>query len=223
MRRGGVQRAEPQPADRRAAVPRARRRAAGRVSRAAPSRGAEPQVQQSAWMTAWTEFDRVNGFRYQIVDEGGSGYIRIEGAARGARRRAEDLGRPRAAEGVVHPRELPVRRRRRGGRRPGVGRREAEAQGVLLVEGSIFVQPGDGELTRIEGKLSKTPSFWTRRVESCAGTSARAASACRSRSSRSPGPDRRPLDVQDDLPVPDDQRSDVGDGSRKVPTSLEAH
>jgi hypothetical protein len=36
---------------------------------------------------------------------------------------------------------------------------------VLLVEGSIFVQPSDGELTRIEGRLSKTPSFWTRRVD----------------------------------------------------------
>src|SRR5205085_10783265 len=30
---------------------------------------------------------------------------------------------------------------------------------------SIFVQPADGELTRIEGKLSKAPSFWTRRVD----------------------------------------------------------
>jgi hypothetical protein len=36
---------------------------------------------------------------------------------------------------------------------------------VLLVEGAIFVQPGDGELSRIEGRLSKTPSFWTRRVD----------------------------------------------------------
>jgi hypothetical protein len=36
---------------------------------------------------------------------------------------------------------------------------------VLLVEGAIFVQPGDGELSRIEGKLSKAPSFWTRRVD----------------------------------------------------------
>jgi len=36
---------------------------------------------------------------------------------------------------------------------------------VLLVEGAIFVQPSDGELSRIEGRLSKTPSFWTRRVD----------------------------------------------------------
>src|SRR5207245_9033181 len=36
---------------------------------------------------------------------------------------------------------------------------------VLLVDGSIFLQPVDGELARIEGRLSKSPSFWTRRVE----------------------------------------------------------
>ena len=36
---------------------------------------------------------------------------------------------------------------------------------VLLVEGALFVQPSDAELTRIEGRLSKTPSFWTRRVD----------------------------------------------------------
>src|SRR4249919_1453291 len=34
------------------------------------------KFKQSAWMLAWTEYDHVNGFRYQIVDEGGSGYIR---------------------------------------------------------------------------------------------------------------------------------------------------
>src|SRR5947208_1073795 len=36
------------------------------------------KFKQSAWMLAWTEYDHVNGFRYQIVDEGGSGYIRTK-------------------------------------------------------------------------------------------------------------------------------------------------
>src|SRR5436305_13274384 len=36
---------------------------------------------------------------------------------------------------------------------------------VLLVEGAIFIEPDEGELRRIEGKLSKAPSFWTRHVE----------------------------------------------------------
>jgi len=30
----------------------------------------------SGWMTAWTEFDRVKGFRFQVTGEGGSNYVR---------------------------------------------------------------------------------------------------------------------------------------------------
>src|SRR5439155_3980021 len=29
-----------------------------------------------AWMDAWTEYDHANGFRFQIIAEGGSAYIR---------------------------------------------------------------------------------------------------------------------------------------------------
>src|SRR5947207_15939678 len=35
-----------------------------------------PHFHQSAWMDVWTDFDRVNGLRYTVVAEGGSGYIR---------------------------------------------------------------------------------------------------------------------------------------------------
>ena len=38
-------------------------------------------------------------------------------------------------------------------------------QDVLLIEGSILVTPENGELKRIQGRLSKTPSIWTRRVD----------------------------------------------------------
>lgn len=42
---------------------------------------------------------------------------------------------------------------------------KSKRKDVLLVDGSIFVNPEDGDLVRIQGRLSKTPSFWTRRVE----------------------------------------------------------
>jgi hypothetical protein len=35
----------------------------------------------------------------------------------------------------------------------------------MLVAGSIYVNPDDGELVRLEGRLIKPPSFWTRRVD----------------------------------------------------------
>ena len=41
---------------------------------------------------------------------------------------------------------------------------KARRKDVLLVDGSILLQPEDGDLVLLEGKLSKAPSFWTRRV-----------------------------------------------------------
>ena len=124
-----------------------------------------PKFNQSAWLTAWTEFDRVNGFRFTVVAEGGSGYIRskvLRAALEAeqtiwANRDPEkasftddnytfDGGEP-SPDGLV---AVSVKPRRKD---------------VLLVDGSIFVQPSDGDLARIEGRLSKTPSFWTRRVD----------------------------------------------------------
>jgi hypothetical protein len=35
---------------------------------------------------------------------------------------------------------------------------------LLLVDGWIFLRPENGDLVRIEGQLSKSPSFWTRGV-----------------------------------------------------------
>ena len=36
---------------------------------------------------------------------------------------------------------------------------------VLLVDGALFLSAGDGDLRRVEGRLSKNPSFWTYRVD----------------------------------------------------------
>jgi hypothetical protein len=42
---------------------------------------------------------------------------------------------------------------------------KARRKDLLLVDGAIFVNPENADLVRIQGRLSKTPSFWTRRVE----------------------------------------------------------
>jgi len=124
-----------------------------------------PKFNQSGWMTAWTEYDRGHGFRFTIVGEGGSGYIRtkvLRAALEGEQKiwadhepqKASftdenytfDPGSP-APDGLA---TVAVKPRRKD---------------VLLVDGAIFVQPSDGDLARIEGRLSKSPSFWTRRVD----------------------------------------------------------
>jgi hypothetical protein len=119
----------------------------------------------SAWMDAWTEYDRRSGFRFEIVAEGGNGYIRsrvLRAALEGEQKMWQAAEPQKAsltednytfaemaavAEGLA---ALEIKPRRKD---------------VLLVDGRIYVQADNGELQRIEGRLSKAPSFWTRRVD----------------------------------------------------------
>ena len=118
----------------------------------------------SAWMDVWTEADRAGGFRYQVAAEGGSGYVRrrVFLAALDSEQMMWQSGEPQRAglnqanyefedHGVVDDlASVAITPRRKY---------------VLLVNGWIFVKRDDGDLVRIEGRLSKNPSFWTRRVE----------------------------------------------------------
>lgn len=116
-------------------------------------------------MDVWTEYDHASGFRYQVVSEGGNGYVRsrvlraaLDGeqkmwAAREPQRASltqENYtfeAQIAAVEGLA---AVEIRPRRKD---------------VLLIDGRIYVQAEDGELRRIEGRLSKAPSIWTRHVE----------------------------------------------------------
>ena len=120
---------------------------------------------QNATMTAWTEYDHTNGFRYQIVSEGGSTYISthvLRAALEGEKKMWTDREPQRASFTHDNYQFQDGGASSDGLATVGVKPRRKD---VLLVEGSLFVQPDDGDLTRIEGKLSKAPSFWTRRVD----------------------------------------------------------
>jgi hypothetical protein len=122
------------------------------------------QFDSSAWLDVWTESDR-EGFRFEVIDQGGSDYIRDHVLlptlkSEQAMWRSGEIDRAsftpenyEFAAGDVQPDGLvsllvkPRRKER------------------LAVEGSIFLNPDDGDLVRLEGRLVKSPSFWTRRVD----------------------------------------------------------
>ncbi len=118
----------------------------------------------SAWMEVWTEFDRA-GFHYRVVDEGGSDYIRshVLVAALKSEQALWQSGEIDRASLTPENYEFES-----GGIQPDglvsmvVRPRRKDA---LFVEGSIFLNPDDGDLVRLEGRLVKSPSFWTRRVD----------------------------------------------------------
>lgn len=119
----------------------------------------------SAWLEAWTEVNPGEGFKYVVAGEGGSGFVRgkvLRPWLENEKKMWSDGDPERAglsfenytfADNGITPEGLAWL---------GVKSRRKD---VLLVDGSIFVNPDDGDLVRIEGRLSKSPSFWTRRVE----------------------------------------------------------
>jgi hypothetical protein len=116
------------------------------------------------WLEAWTELDG-KVFRYTILREGGSDYIRKEvlrplleneeklfatrDMSRSALTRQNyELGESEEAEpGVV---KLLVKPKRRD---------------ISLIDGAAFVTAEEADLLRVEGRLAKNPSFWIKRVD----------------------------------------------------------
>jgi hypothetical protein len=117
------------------------------------------------WLEAWTELTPDGKFSYEIVREGGSEYIRNKVlrpvlaneeklfATRDASRSAmttanyEMQGTEAAEPGFV---KLLVKPKRRE---------------ISLIDGAAVVTEDDADLVRVEGRLAKNPSFWTRRVD----------------------------------------------------------
>ena len=118
----------------------------------------------SASLEAWTTLDPVRGFTYEITAREGSGLIqgKVLVAALDAERdavkaadRDQSALTPANYEFLdINPEDerlikMDVRPRRKS---------------VMLVNGALFIEADSSDLVRIEGELSKRPSFWTRRV-----------------------------------------------------------
>ncbi len=122
------------------------------------------KLKESAWLEAVTEYDPAVGLTYSIVAQGGSERIRkrvLEGVLE-AEKEASTLGEWRkgnlsranyefdfgghAGDGMLKMQLTPRRRDTR------------------LVLGSALLTAKSGSLVRVEGRLSKSPSFWVRWV-----------------------------------------------------------
>ena len=122
------------------------------------------KFEKDAWMDVWTEAD-ASGFRYRIVAEEGSEYIRskVFRASLEAERKLWAAGT--GDQAALTPANYVFEDR--GAQSDGLTSvaMTPRRQDVLLVNGAIFLNPDNGELVRMEGRLSKAPSFWTRHVK----------------------------------------------------------
>jgi hypothetical protein len=120
---------------------------------------------RKGWIEALTEYSPVTGFHFQTTAEGGSGYIRskiltavLEGEreviANGETARSSLAlanyrfqGNGIDAEGFANVLLSPRRKER------------------VLISGTMFLKPTDGDLVRLQGRLAKSPSFWIKDVD----------------------------------------------------------
>jgi hypothetical protein len=113
------------------------------------------------WMDAWTEFD-AGGFRYQIVAERGSDTVRNK-VLRALLKREQEL----IANGDFGRGELTADNYEFGAETAGPGVRYVlitpKRKDVMLIDGRMVLSE-TGDLLRVEGILSKNPSFWTSQV-----------------------------------------------------------
>jgi hypothetical protein len=118
----------------------------------------------TAWMDVYTE-GTASSLNYTILGEGGSDYIRshvFRNALETERKMWASSAPDRSAITSENYTFDDSGDEATGLARVGV---RPKRKDLLLVDGSIFLRRDDGELVKVEGALSKNPSFWTRGVE----------------------------------------------------------
>ncbi len=119
---------------------------------------------RDATMTVWTEGDAA-GFRFEVIAEDGSEYIRNR-----VFRQTLEAERGMWASGALNRAALTPANyafEDRGIQPDGLTSVlvKPRRKDLLLIDGAAFFSRDDGDLVRMEGRLSKTPSFWTRHVQ----------------------------------------------------------
>lgn len=114
---------------------------------------------QEAWLEAWTELQGQT-FTYTIVSEKGSDYIRTKVLKAVLRREQELIADGECSRSELTPDNYTFDEPAMGDGEQYV-KLKPKRKDVLLVDGRAVLS-GDGtELLRVEGRLSKNPSFWT--------------------------------------------------------------
>jgi hypothetical protein len=120
---------------------------------------------RKGWIEAITEYSPGIGFRYAITAEGGSGYIRsrvLKAVLDGER---DVIAQGETASSSLTPSNYTFQAN--GIDTDGLANvlltpRRKER---VLVSGMMALNPADGGLVRLQGRLAKSPSFWVKEVD----------------------------------------------------------
>ena len=114
---------------------------------------------------AWTEFQPGRGFKYEVVREGGSEYVRNKILRHMLETEQELIAAGKRLRASLEAKNYTFE---------DGGLTESGLQRILLkpvkkseglVNGSAFLDTGTGYMTKLQGRLVKSPSFWVRDVD----------------------------------------------------------
>jgi hypothetical protein len=127
---------------------------------------ANEKFNQEGWVECWTDLDD-RGFRYEIVSERGSDYIREKVLKMLLRREQELIAAGSAGRAEINDANYEfahgVEPLDPNGERTVL--LKPKRKDVLLVNGRMVINEAGTELLRVEGRLAKNPSFWTNVVD----------------------------------------------------------
>ena len=121
--------------------------------------------EKNGWLEAWTEYSPGRGFTYEVVREGGSDYVRDK-VLRGMLASEQKL--------IATGKRLRASLEAKNYLFEDGGITDRGFQRVLLkpakksdgiLSGSLLLDPQSGLITKLEGRLVKSPSFWVRDVD----------------------------------------------------------
>jgi hypothetical protein len=118
---------------------------------------------KEAWLEAWTELDE-SGFRFEIVSERGSEYIRNKVLKTILKREQELIAAGHAERSTLCAANYEFTDTVANGEGERYVLLKPKRKDVLLVDGRMVLNDAGTELLRVEGRLSKNPSFWTSSV-----------------------------------------------------------
>jgi hypothetical protein len=121
--------------------------------------------EKRGWLEVWTEYTPARGFTFEVVREGGSDYVRNK-ILRGMLASEAQL--------IATGKRLRSSLEAKNYQFEDGGLTDTGLQRVLLMpakksdgilNGSLLFDPESGLITRMEGRLVKSPSFWLRDVD----------------------------------------------------------
>jgi hypothetical protein len=126
--------------------------------------GRNERFNVSGWMEIAAELS-ADGFRYRIIDEGGSDLIRHRVFQSLLESEEQVFANGDAARSSFTATNYELTAAQAS--EPGLVKLFArpKRKDVTLIDGAVYITDTDADLVRVEGRLAKSPSFWTRRVD----------------------------------------------------------